>query len=220
MALRGIVACALGWCVLVLLVTSANAAGPFSKGPPSKNKVDLDLPREERQARNLEELLGRDRLRRLNEANFWIAVHDHGFTPKLSDIPDQHEELSGILLSSLGRISHKAVLNTLRLEERRDELRGKLGGGGSDADSDRFKLRTSPRFRFDGDAWVGAKLRLSGTRSKLLSGTSLRIGSEFDGHNPSVKFGYEDRSRRASITYYGDHRERGEFVELLVGFSF
>lgn len=205
--------------LLGLCATTVAAADTISK-----ERLDLELPREKRQHRILKELLGRDRWRRLNQARFKIALHDHGFTPGLSDNPDRHEDVSGVLLRSLGRIGHKAVLKGLRLEERRDSLRAQLRRSrADDLDSQtegRPKLRFSPRFRLDSSAWVGAKLRLARTGSRLWSGTSLRLGSELDGHNPSVKLGFEDHSRRAFLIYNGDHDERGESVELLIGFYF
>lgn len=220
MAPRGFRRTVLGLSALALWASPATAWEPIKPKEP----VELELPREKTQRRVLQELLGRDRWRRLEQARFKIALHEDSLTPALSELRQQHEEVADVLLSSLGRISHKSLIRALRLEERRDALRGRLRerrSGGVDARrTPRPKLEFSPRFRFDGDAWVGTKLRLSGTRSKLLEHSSLRVGSELDGHNPGVKLAFETETRRAFLIYYGDHRKRGESLELLIGFSF
>lgn len=219
MALRGTRRAAIVLCALAL-------CSPAARGwePTSLKRPVLELPPEKTERRVLKELLGRDRWRRLDQARFKIELHEKGLTRPLVDDRTQHEEVADVLLASLGRIAHKGLLRTLRLEERRDAFRARLkesrrgdspAGGGSGP-----KLRFSPRFRFDGDAWVGAKFRLTGTRSGFLSNTSLRLGTEVDGHNPGVKFAFENDTRRVFLIYHGDHRKRGESIELLIGFSF
>lgn len=209
--------------VFALCSPLASAQDPISaRNGISNKRLDLELPRERKQRRVVKELLGRDRWRRLNQARFWIAVHDDSLTPMLADDRFMYEEVSGILLRTVGRISHKAVLKRLRLVERRDALRERLGDN-PNAESrtgGRPKLRVSPRLRYDDSAWLGAKLRLKGTDSRFWSSASLRVGSEFDGSNPGVKLGFEEDSRRAFLVYHGDHRKRGESLELLVSFSF
>ena len=201
---------------LAPLSTRPAAAGELAAADP----VEIELPRERKQRRIMEELLGRDRVRRLDKANFRIAYHDHDLTPRLADLPDLHEEVADALLSTLGRLGHKAVLEELRLEERRDALRGKVSSTGEGSRGGRPKVRLSPRFRWDDNAWMGAKLRLKNSGSSFLSFTSLRVGAEVDGHNPGVKLAYEAGRRRAFLQYHGDHKEMGEAVELQIGFSF
>ena len=218
-ALRAIRRMVVGLGALVLCASAASGWEPVSF-----ERVEVELPREKTQRRVLQELLGRDRWRQLEKARFKIALRESGMTPALSELRDEQEEVADILLSSLGRIGHKSVLRALRLEERRDDLRTRIReqrhGTAEPERAHGPKLKFSPRFRFDGDAWVGAKMRLTGTDSKFWSHTSLRVGSEFDGHNPGVKFAFEDETRRAFLIYYGDHKERGESLELLIGFSF
>lgn len=218
MALQGIGRTVVGLAVLTL---HAVAAGAWQPNP--RDALGSELARQERQRRMVQKLLGRDRWRRLDIARFDIRLHNHPFTPDLADHQYREELVSGILLQTVVKLSQKSVERRLRLYECRDSLRGRLRGvdrSGSESRADRPGVRVSPRFRLGERAWLGAKLRLTGADSGLLSRTSLRLGSEIDGQDASVKLAFRTYSRQAMVVYHTDHRKRGEALEFQLGFSF
>ena len=201
---------------LVLLALCAGAAGAWETSTNSQ----LGL---ERQRRLVKELLGRERWRQLEAARFQIHLHDLGFTPELSDNPARHDEVGRVLLRSLLKASQESVERRLRLEERRDALRGRYRRRKTDAESwttSRPSLDVSPRVHLDSRLWLGAKLRLPGIGSRFWSHTDLRLGSELDGQNPSLKLAFMDHARHGFLVYHANHRQRGEAIELRIGFSY
>lgn len=179
----------------------------------------INQPAVERQRRLAEDLLGRERWRQLQEARFEIYLHTLDLTRELSDDPRRQHEVGRVLVRSLLKSSQEALERRLRLEERRDALRDRFrrraaGAGG------RRGLDVTPRFRLDSRFWLGAKLRLRGRGSHFLAHADLRLGSELDGRNPSIKLAFMDHTRHGFLVYHLDHRQRGEAIELRYGFSF
>ncbi len=197
---------------LGLLALCAGAAGAWRA--TSQDQAAL-----ERQRRLLRDLLGRERWRQLEETRFAIHLHDLDFTPELGDNPAQHRKIGHILLRSLLKASQESVERSLRLEERRDALFRRSDRSAIDVGS-RRKVDVSPRFRLDSRPWLGAKLRLRGVRSHFLSFADIRLGSELDGRNPSIKLAFQDDVRHGFIVYHAGHRQRGQALELRFGFFF
>lgn len=193
--------------------------------PPEAESLELvfEGTDRERQRRIAEKLLGPDRWRRLDQARFQIELHDHHFTPALVDNSFWHDEVETILARSVGRMAQKGLQRRFRLYERRDAFRERLRDrrGAEESGSGRgLGLDLSPRVRLGDRPWIGAKLRLRGVGDGFWSRTSLRLGSELDGGDPSVKLAVRSAERRAFIAYHPDHARRGESVEVQFGFSF
>ncbi len=211
---------AAGLGVAVLCAAAAGASDRRPKTGPATGTARLG---QALQRMDLRDLLGRERWRQLEEARFRIHLHDLQFTPELSDDPTAHDEVGHILLRSLLKGSQEAVEQRLRLEERRDALRDRLRGrslGSHELSPARPQLALSPRFHLDRELWVGTKLWLRGTGSAFWTYADLRLGSELDGGNPSVKLAFHDNSRHGFISYHFAHPERGETIELRIGLSF
>lgn len=207
---------------LVLLALSTPTVAASGKTP--RSPLAAELKAQEKQRRIVEDLLGPDRWRHLDAARFRIGLRDHPFTPELAADPDLHDEVAGILMRSIGRMAQKGLQRRFRLYERRDALRARLrasdGRRSDEGASGRAGLDVSPRLRLGDRPWVGAKLRLRGTGDGFWSRTSLRLGSELDGSDPSVKLAFKGWTRRGFLAYHPDHPRRGEVLELQIGLSF
>ncbi|MFQ5350481.1 MAG: hypothetical protein ACE5EG_08575, partial [Thermoanaerobaculia bacterium] len=207
---------------LILLTLGALAAGATDRKP--KRGLEAPAGRASRalERMDLRDLLGRERWRQLKTARFRVHLGDLDFTPELPDDPAAHDEVAHILLRSLLKGSQEAVERRLRLEERRDAPRDRLRGRPlhGDPPSIRPQLAASPRIHLDHELWLGAKLYLRGTRSSFWSYADLRLGSELDGGNPSVKLAFHDHARHGFVSYHPAHPERGETIELRIGLTF
>lgn len=205
---------ALGLCAIGLC-TAPLAALPTDRN----NEVEIEVPRQRRQQRAVKELLGLDRWQRLEAARFDFDLQLLNTAHGRSEDPVKLDELEDVFMSSLLRLGQKRIQGSLRLIERRDEMRSRLRAG-SQAEKRRPGLHLSPGVRVGTASSFGVKLRLRGLRSPLWSRTSLRLRREVDGRNASVKLAFRDHRISSYLVYDTEHEKRGESVELGLRFTF
>lgn len=148
--------------------------------------------------RAMEELLGKGRVRRLDEARFQLHLAtDDWDLRNLSDDDYTYERTKDAVLSSYLKIQREILEDAFRVEERfdawldrashRDEQRD-----GSGPEMRSYRVRISPRFSAGSSEYMGLKFRMPYTGLDFFSHFSMRVRHHFDDDRTSFILKYDD----------------------------
>lgn len=209
-------------CAGAALLSSLPAAAEKESGEP---ELRLELPRRDRPRRIVRELLGRNRVRSVNLTRYRMELLGLGLDPEPTERRPALEDAEEVLLSSFLRVSRERIERELLLKERYDAWRGRMRGreigAAAPGPAGGLGLRVSPRaYLVDGDALVGAKLRLKGLRSPLWSRAGLGVTHELSGDDLRLELSVTEPRWATRLVFHSAHRRRGQSAEAWIGVTF
>ncbi|MDA8019058.1 MAG: hypothetical protein MPN21_16575 [Thermoanaerobaculia bacterium] len=180
--------------------------------------------------RAMERLLGKGRVRRLDEARFQLHLAaDDWDLRDLNDDPYHYERTKDAVLSSYLKIQREVLEEAFRVEERFDAwldrvsrrdpaprrgLRETYRGVRS------FRLRISPRVGLGSSDYLGVKLRMPYTGFPTLDRLSLRVRHEFDEDRSSFLVKYDSDDLFLQLEIEPDLELEGDQVSLSLRLTF
>lgn len=206
--------------ITLALVTAALVwSGLPVAAAPLGEDLRLEIVRERIQRQFLEELLGRSRWQRLNDARFELELLERNQQASLDHDPARADAIKKAFRHCGAKLAREYVEKRLRLEERRDHLRDRIqkrdgeGGTGSSLD-------ISPRIRVGSRSSLGARLRWRSARSRVMSGLALNLIRDLSGDNVNLGLSYRDPKLEVFLSLHSDHRDLGRAGEFGMRFSF
>lgn len=183
-------------------------------------------------ARAMEELLGRGRVRRLDEARFQLHLAaDDWDLRNLTDDPYNYERTKDAVLSSYVKIQREILEDAFQIEERFDAWvdrvthREERSASSSGPRPRSYRLRISPRISVGSRDYLGVKLRLPYTRNVVFDSLSFKVRHYFDEDRTAFMLKYDDDDIFLHLEYEPDtelagDEVRGDQVKLSMRFWF
>lgn len=150
--------------------------------------------------RAMERLLGKGRVRRLDEARFQLHLAADDWDLRDLDDDPTYERTKDAVLSSYLKIQREILEDAFQIEERLDAwVDRKLYGDDADRRDSRrpserersYKLRISPRISVGSHDYLGVKLRMPYTGHEFFDRLSFRMRHHFDEDRPSYILKYD-----------------------------
>lgn len=175
----------------------------------------------------MEELIGRSRQRRLEEARFHLHLsYDDWELRTLDDNPYAYERMKDSVLSAYVKLQREILEDAFQIEERLDRWVDGLTGYEERREriasrpGRSYHLRISPRFSVGGNEYMGLKFRLPYTGNGFLDHFSFRVRHYFDRDQPRIMLKYDDDDTFIHLEYEPDTNEEGDKIGLSMRFWF
>lgn len=174
--------------------------------------------------RAMERLLGKGRVRRLDEARFQLHLAaDDWDLRDLNDDPYNYERTKDAVLSSYLKIQREILEDAFQIEERfdawidrklqrdereaRDDSRGSMRGRS-------YRVRISPRVSVGSNDYLGIKFRMPYADNTFLDHLSFRVRHHFDEDRASFLVKYDSDDVFLHLEFEPDLEGLGDQVSL------
>ncbi|MCG8460487.1 MAG: hypothetical protein MI919_29750 [Holophagales bacterium] len=174
----------------------------------------------------MQDLLGRDRCRRLEYARFRFQLSDADplFDDDLRRATTVRDEMEDAVLSAYTKLARESLEDALGIDELEGWLEAKwdskarrMGYGvsrdseGSRAGIRSFRMRLSPRLSED---YLGLKMRMPYTGLRFFDSLSFRVRYDFDTDNAIFQLKFDDDTRFFHFSYEPDTETLGDELKL------
>lgn len=184
-----------------------------SPTPVTRSRLPLDSQNE------VARLLGRDRMRRLRQANFHL--HRFSFDPgrTLADEPLIHDEVVDIARSNILKLGREALEQRLDLEGRIDRLLGRRTRALDGGDGGGTGFDFSPQIRVASDSALGVKIGWR-TGNRFLDHTRFEIREYLSSGTTLLRLQYAHGDDFLMLEHRMDDPRVGDQYSLLFRTSF